>query len=114
MPATWADAARSKARGERLLQTDPRTIADGLRTSLGHLTWPVVRDLVERIVTPTEDEIVAAMHFVYERVKLVIEPSAAVGVAVVLGEGLCDESAKKVGVVLCGGNVDLDHLPWQR
>ena len=114
-PLAADDAARSKAAGERLLQTDPRTIADGLRTSLGTLTWPVVRDLVTRIVTPTEDEIVSAMRFVFERVKLVIEPSAAVGVAVVLGEALReDPSLRKVAVVLCGGNVDLDRLPWQR
>ena len=109
------DAARSKLAGERLLQTDPRTVADGLRTSLGTLTWPVVRDCVSSIVTPTEEEIVLAMRFVFERVKLVIEPSAAVGVAVVLGAALrTDASLRKVAVVLCGGNVDLDHLPWQR
>ena len=114
-PLAADDAARSKAAGERILQTDPRTVADGLRTSLGALTWPVVRDLVSSISTPTEDEIVAAMRFVFERVKLVIEPSAAVGVAVVLGDALRkDPTLRKVAVILCGGNVDLDRLPWPR
>jgi threonine dehydratase len=105
------DAARSKASGALIPQTGPKTIADGLLTSLGSLTWPVVRDVVDRIVTVDEDAIVAAMRLVYERMKLVIEPSAAVGVAVAL-HGLRDVDAERVGVVLCGGNVDLDRLPW--
>jgi len=106
------DAARSKASGTLVPQTAPKTIADGLRTSLGTLTWPVVRDVVERIETVGEDEIVRAMRLVFERMKLVIEPSAAVGVAVALREGALRADEKRVGVVLCGGNVDLDALPW--
>ena len=106
------DAARSKASGTLVPQTAPKTIADGLRTSLGTLTWPVVRDVVERIETVGEDEIVRAMCLVFERMKLVIEPSAAVGVAVALREGALRADEKRVGVVLCGGNVDLDALPW--
>lgn len=113
------DASRSKAAGAWVPQTAPHTIADGLRTSLGRLTWPVVRDVVHRIETPAEDEIVRAMRLVFERMKLVIEPSAAVGVAVALrqggpGEGGLREDERRVGVVLCGGNVDLDALPWCR
>lgn len=106
------DAARSKASGALVPQTSPRTIADGLRTSLGTLTWPVVRDVVERVETAREDEIVRAMRLVFERMKLVIEPSAAVGVAVALRSGGLHEDERRVGVVLCGGNVDLDALPW--
>jgi threonine dehydratase/serine racemase len=107
------DAARSKAGGVLVPQTGPKTIADGLLTSLGQLTWPLVRDVVERVVTVTEQEIVAAMRLAWERAKLLIEPSAAVAVAAVLSEefrGL--DRAKRVGVILSGGNVDLDHLPW--
>jgi threonine dehydratase/serine racemase len=107
------DAARSKAAGQRLPQTDPRTVADGLRTSLGDLTWPIVRDHVERVVTVTEEEIVAAMRLLWERAKLLVEPSSAVAFAAVLTDefrGL--PGLGRVGIVLSGGNVDLDHLPW--
>jgi threonine dehydratase/serine racemase len=106
------DAARSKASDAFVAQTGPKTIADGLRTSLGNLTWPVVREVVHRVETVSEEEIVAAMRLVFERMKLVIEPSAAVGVAVALREGGLREDERRVGVVLCGGNVDLDALPW--
>jgi threonine dehydratase/serine racemase len=112
-PAGADDAARSKAAGTRLPQTAPQTIADGLGTSLGELTWPVIRDCVERVVTVEEDEIVAAMRLVWERAKLVIEPSAAVAVAAALSDGFrALDGLERVGVVLSGGNVDLDCLPW--
>src|SRR5579875_524694 len=80
-PAGADDAARSKGAGEFVPQTAPRTIADGLRTSLGELTWPVLRDQVERVITVTDEEIVAAMRLAWERAKLLIEPSSAVAVA---------------------------------
>ncbi len=109
-PAGADDAARSKASGQWQPQTNPETVADGLRTSLGELTWPVVRDLVERIVTVDEPAIVAAMRLVWERMKLVIEPSAAVGVAVALSDAFrALGGLERVAVVLCGGNVDLDQ-----
>ncbi len=112
-PAGADDAARSKAAGTLVPQTAPRTIADGLLTSLGELTWPIVRDRVERVVTVTEDEIVAAMRLVWERAKLLIEPSAAVPVAAVLSaEFRAFVGLRRVGVVLSGGNVNLDALPW--
>jgi threonine dehydratase/serine racemase len=107
------DAARSKAAGRRLEQTDPRTVADGLRTSLGDLTWPIVRDRVERVVTVTDEEIVAAMRLLWERAKLMVEPSSAVAFAAVLtDEFRAIPGLGRVGIVLSGGNVDLDHLPW--
>ena len=107
------DAARSKAVGKWLPQTGPNTIADGLLTSLGELTWPIIRDRVDRVFTVTEDQIRAAMRLVWERMKLIIEPSAAVGVAVVLSEEFRElPGSWKVGVVLCGGNVSLDKLYW--
>ena len=107
------DAARSLAAGHLIPQTDPRTIADGLLTSLGERTWPIIRDHVERVLTVTEEEIVAAMRLSWERAKLLIEPSAAVAVAAALGaefRGL--GGIERVGVLLTGGNVDLDRLPW--
>lgn len=107
------DAARSKAAGKWIPQTGPNTIADGLLTSLGQLTWPIIRDQVERIFTVSEEQIVAAMRLVWERMKLVIEPSAAVGVAVILSDEFRSLSnLRKVGVVFCGGNVSLDKLYW--
>jgi threonine dehydratase/serine racemase len=112
-PAGADDAARSKAAGRLIPQTGPKTIADGLLTSLGELTWPIIRDQVERVVTVGEDEIVAAMRLAWERAKLLIEPSAAVAVAAVLCEQFRSlEGLKRVGVVLSGGNVNLDALPW--
>jgi threonine dehydratase len=107
------DAARSKAKGEWVPQTAPDSIADGLLTSLGQLTWPIIRDQVERIVTVTEPQIVAAMRLVWERMKLVVEPSGAVSAAAVLtDEFRALDGIRKVGVVFSGGNVNLDQLPW--
>jgi threonine dehydratase/serine racemase len=112
-PAGADDAARSKAVGTLIPQTAPRTVADGLRTSLGDLTWPIIREEVERVVTVSEEAIVSAMWLAWERAKLLIEPSAAVAVAAVLSEEFrALEAINRVGVVLSGGNVSLDSLPW--
>jgi threonine dehydratase/serine racemase len=108
------DAARSKAAGRLIPQTKPQTVADGLLTSLGDLTWPVVRDVVERVITVPEEEIITAMRLAWERAKLLIEPSAAVPLAAVLTEEFqALDGIERVGVVLSGGNVDLDRLPWR-
>jgi threonine dehydratase len=107
------DAARSKAANKWVPQTGPNTIADGLLTSLGEMTWPIIRDLVEGIVTVSEDQIRTAMRFVWERMKLIVEPSGAVAVAAVLSDefkGL--PGIKKVGIIPSGGNVSLDKLYW--
>jgi threonine dehydratase/serine racemase len=107
------DAARSKAKGEWQPQTAPDSIADGLLTSTGQLTWPVIRDLVERVVTATEPQIVAAMRLVWERMKLIVEPSGVVPAAAVLtDEFRALEGIQRVGVIFSGGNVNLDRLPW--
>jgi len=114
-PTGADDAARSLAAGEFIPQTDPRTIADGLRTSTGAYTWPIIRDHVQRIFTVSEEEIVRAMRLVWERMKIIIEPSSAVAVAAVIGEefkALAGPGVDRVGVIISGGNVDLDHLPW--
>ncbi len=106
------DACRSLAAGRILPSVDPRTIADGLLTSLGELTFAIIREQVERIVPVSEAGIVAAMRFLWERAKLLVEPSAAVPVGV-LWERRAGLEGLRVGVVLSGGNVDLDRLPWQ-
>ena len=107
------DAARSKRAGRLIAQRDPRTIADGLLTSLGERTWPVLRDRVEEVLTVSEEAIAAAMRLAWERAKLLIEPSAAVALAAVLSEEFrARPGLARVGVVLTGGNVDLERLPW--
>lgn len=112
-PAGADDAARSKAAGRRLPQTAPDTITDGLLTGTGELTWPVIRDRVERVFTVTDDEIRAAMRLVWERMKLIVEPSGAVAAAVALGPAFRElPGLKKVGVTFSGGNVNLDKLWW--
>ncbi len=106
------DAFRSLAAGKIIPSVNPQTIADGLRTSLGNLTFPIIQERVERIVTVSEAGIIATMKFVWERAKIVIEPSAAVAVGA-LWEHKIDLAGLRVGVILSGGNVDLDRLPWQ-
>jgi len=105
------DAYRSLEAGRIIPMQEPRTIADGLRTSLGERTFPVLRERVSAIVTVSEDTIVAAMRGIWERMKIVVEPSAAVALAAVL-EAPERFAGKRVGLILSGGNVDLDRLPW--
>lgn len=112
-PAGADDAFRSKAAGEWIPQTDPNTIADGLKTSLGEWTWPFVRDQVERIITVSDAEIVSAMRWMWERMKLVVEPSSATVLAALRQVGPAELRGKKVGAIISGGNVDLARLPWQ-
>lgn len=112
-PEMADDAFRSLQAGKILLPEHPKTIADGLLTSLSELTFSIIQSRVERIVTVSEQGIVDAMKFIWERAKIVIEPSAAVAVAA-LWEKKVDLSGSKVGVILSGGNVDLGKLPWQR
>lgn len=110
-PEMADDAYRSMQAGEFLPSVNPKTIADGLLTSLGTLTFPIIQQRVEQIVTVSEQGIIDSMKFIWERVKIVIEPSAAVAVGV-LWERKIDLRGLKVGVILSGGNVDLDRLPW--
>ena len=112
-PALADDAFRSKAAGSIQPHVgDPtRTIADGLRTTLGERTFPIVRDLVDEIVRVEEADIRSALRLVLERSKLVIEPSAALGVAVAVDRSFRDRGLRRVGVVLCGGNLDLAAVP---
>jgi len=110
-PEMADDAFRSLQAGNIFPSTNPKTIADGLLTSLGKLTFPIIQQRVEQIVTVSEQGITDSMKFIWERAKIVIEPSAAVAVAV-LWEKKIDLSGLNVGVILSGGNVDLEKLPW--
>jgi threonine dehydratase len=87
-------------------QTNPNTVADGLRTSLGDKTFPIIRDGIETILTVKEDSIVKALQLIWERMKIVIEPSCAVPLAAVLENPKYFEN-KRVGLILTGGNVDV-------
>jgi threonine dehydratase len=112
-PEMADDAYRSMKEGKIIPSVHPKTIADGLLTSLNDRTFHYIRENVEQIVTVSEQGIIDAMKFVWERAKIVIEPSAAVPVGV-LWEKKIDLSGLKVGVILSGGNVDLNKLPWQQ
>lgn len=105
------DAYRSLQEGRIIPSVNPQTVADGLLTSLGENTFAIIREHVEQIVTVSEEAIVEGMRHVWERMKIVIEPSAAVPVGALL-EGKIDLSGQRVGVILSGGNADLDKLPW--
>ena len=111
-PELADDAYRSIKAGKIFPPVKPNTIADGLLTSLGTLTFPIIQERVEQIVTVSEQGIIDSMKFVWERAKIIIEPSAAVAVGV-LWEKKIDLTGLKVGVILSGGNVDLEKLPWQ-
>jgi threonine dehydratase len=111
-PEMANDAYRSLKAGEIVPSVKPKTIADGLLTSLGRLTFPIIQERVEQIVTVSEQGIIDSMRYIWERAKIIIEPSAAVAVGV-LWEGKIDLRGAKVGVILSGGNVDLEKLPWQ-
>lgn len=110
-PAAADDAFRSLEAGRIVPLEATDTIADGLRTGVGTLTFPIIQAHVSGIFCVKEHEIVAAMRLVWERMKIVIEPSAAVPVAALIGPSRAFRS-QRVGVILSGGNVNLDALPW--
>ena len=108
-PEAGDDWRRSLAAGEPVTIDVPRTIADGLQTNApGRLTWEVASRLVDDVVTVGDDEIVEAMRFAFERLKLVVEPSGAVGIAAVLHGAI--GSGGRVGVIVSGGNVGADRF----
>ena len=111
-PEMADDAYRSMKEDKIIPSVNPKTIADGLLTSLSDRTFHIIRQNVEQIVTVSEQSIIDAMKFIWERTKIVIEPSAAVPVGV-LWEKKIDLTGLKVGIILSGGNVDLAKLPWQ-
>jgi threonine dehydratase len=110
-PAGADDAARSLAAGHIIPSTAPTTIADGLRSSLGELTFDEIQHHVDGIVTVSEDEIVHAMRTIWEVLKIIVEPSGAVGYGALV-DGQLNLAGRRVGIILTGGNLDLDTLPW--
>ncbi len=110
-PANADDAAQS-FRARRLIRTEKKfTIADGLRTNVGAPNFQIIQRYVDDIVTVSEEAIVSAMRTIWETMKIIVEPSAAVPYAAV-AKGKIDIGGKRAGIILTGGNVDLDALPW--
>jgi threonine dehydratase len=109
-PAAGDDATRSFKTGVLQTVQNPATIADGARTpSLGQLTFPLVRQNVDDMVTVSDPDLVRAMRFVWERMKLVVEPTGVLGLAAALA-GKVDVAGRRVGVIVSGGNVDLEAV----
>jgi threonine dehydratase len=111
-PANADDAARSFRAGRLMPRAQTETIADGLRMSLGAPNFAIIQRYVDDIVTVSEDAIVAAMRTIWETMKIVIEPSAAVPYGAILEQKI-DIRGRRVAIILTGGNVDLDALPWK-
>jgi threonine dehydratase len=110
-PAGADDAFRSFYSNTLQPSVTPKTIADGLLTSLGSLTFSIILNEVDQIATVSEESIVAAMRMIWERMKIIIEPSSAVPLAAIL-ENKVEVKGQKVGIILSGGNVDLGRLPF--
>lgn len=110
-PAGAADAQRSLRAGARIVGDRPQTLCDGLRTNIGALTFPILQTHVHEILTADDAETVAAMRLLWQRLNLIVEPSAALALAVVLRHRE-RFAGRRVGIVLSGGNLDLDALPW--
>jgi threonine dehydratase len=110
-PENADDAAQSFRAGRRLVTEKKFTIADGLRTNIGEPNFAIVQSYVDDIVTVSEEAIISAMRTIWETMKILIEPSAAVPYAAI-ADGVIDVNGKRTGIILTGGNVDLDTLPW--
>ena len=112
-PLNADDAARSFRAGKIIADDAPETVADGLKVPLKDLTWHFVSRHVTDVLTATEDQIVEAMKLIWKRMKIVMEPSSAVPLASILANR--DRfKGRRVGVIVTGGNVDLDRLPWMK
>lgn len=110
-PSEADDAYQSFRSGNLIPSVNPNTIADGLRTSLGELPFSIIKEQVDDIVTVSEASIVQAMKYVWERLNMIIEASCAVPVSAVF-EGKIPVQGNRIGIIITGGNVDLDNLPW--
>jgi threonine dehydratase len=113
------DAFQSKKAGKFIPQLSPDTVADGLRTSLGQLTWPFIQDEVDEILLADDSATISAMKFFWERTKVIIEPSCAVPLAAIIqrfseagSKNSLGETPRDIGIIISGGNVDLQALPW--
>ena len=112
-PKNADDAYRSFKAGHIIADDAPETVADGLKVPLKDLTWHFVSNHVTDIFTATEDQIVDAMKLIWKRMKIVMEPSSAVTLATILANPAVFKG-RRVGVIITGGNVDLDRLPWMK
>lgn len=112
-PAAADDAYRSFRAGHIIPSVNPQTIADGLRSSLGKLPFAEIQRYVDEIVTVSEESIVRSMRTIWEVMKIIVEPSAAVPYAALLEDKL-NIAGQRVGIILSGGNLDLDTLPWMK
>ncbi len=112
-PEQADDAYRSFKAGHIIADDAPETVADGLKVPLKELTWHFVSNYVTDILTASEDEIVEAMKLIWKRMKIVMEPSSAVPLATIL-KNKDRFAGKRVGIIITGGNVDLDALPWTK
>jgi threonine dehydratase len=110
-PEQANDAFLSFTHKKFIPSVNPDTIADGLRTSLGTITFPIILDHVKNIITVREDSLIEAMRIMWERMKIIVEPSSAVPLAAVLEKKILP-GYEKIGIILSGGNVDLENLPW--
>lgn len=106
------DAYRSLISGQIEGNTTFDTIADGLKTQLGDVNFPIIQEHINRIILVRENEIVSAMRLIWERMKIIVEPSSAVALAALIKERQ-DYEGKKIGIILSGGNVDLNNLPFE-
>ena len=111
-PAGADDAFRSKEQGKIIPSINPKTIADGLLTSLGDKTFPIIQNYVDRILTVDDEATIKAMKLIWQRMKIIIEPSAAVPLAAIMTHENLFKN-KKVGIILSGGNVDFDNIPFR-
>lgn len=117
-PEGAKDAFLSFYTGKLIPSVNPKTIADGLLTSLGSITYPIIKNHVDQIITVSEDSIIEAMKLVWTRMKIIIEPSAAVPLAAIIQKNLPEGNreynfkGKRIGIIISGGNVDPDNLPW--
>ena len=107
------DAARSLESGEYVPQTGPDTICDGLLTSMGEITWPIIKSHVEEIIRVSDEDVLDAMTLIHRTFGMIVEPSGAISLAAVLKEEFrAKEGLGSIGIILCGGNVDPENLPF--
>jgi threonine dehydratase len=117
-PAGASDAYQSLKAGVLIPSVNPKTIADGLLTSLGSNTWPIIRQYVKEILLADDSYIIQAMRLIWERMKIITEPSAVLPLAALISIKENGDFSffkdKNIAIILSGGNIDLDHLPWQK
>ena len=110
-PTEADDAYRSLAQGEIQANETTNTICDGLRAQIGTVTFPIIKEKVDGVITVTEDEIIDSMRMIWERMKIIVEPSSTITLAAILKRKELFKG-KKIGLILSGGNVDLTKLPF--